>query len=161
MPRAARGNLKGEQACANRAMSKLISDCVLLADRHHGLSEGIRGLLETSFNSVFLVADETSLLEGVGLLRPAVVVVDLSLGAGDLPGLMRELRARAPGVKVLLLSVHDEPSVLRSAVATGADGIVLKRAIANDLLPAVDAILDGRRFISSLNPREPDQGMYD
>jgi hypothetical protein len=45
-------------------MTKQLSDCVLLADRHHGLSEGIRGLLETSFNSVFPVADETSLIEG-------------------------------------------------------------------------------------------------
>jgi DNA-binding NarL/FixJ family response regulator len=136
-------------------MSKLLSDCVLLADRHHGLSEGIRGLLETTFNSVFLVADETSLIEGAGLLRPAVVVVDLSLGAGDVVGLMRELRARAPGAKVLLLSVHDEPSVLRAAAAAGADGVVLKRAIATDLLLAVDEILAGRRFIPLVDPRKP------
>jgi DNA-binding NarL/FixJ family response regulator len=128
-------------------MSKLLSDCVLLADRHHGLSEGIRGLLETTFSSVFLVADETSLIEGAGLLRPAVVVVDLSLGGGDVVGLMRELRARAPGAKVLLLSVHDEPSILRAAAAAGADAVVLKRAIATDLLLAVDEILAGRRFI--------------
>jgi len=123
------------------------ADCVLLADRHHGLSESIRGLLEAAFDSVFLVADETSLIEGAGLLRPAVVVVDLSMGAGDIGGLVGKLRARAPQAKVLLLSVHDEPSVLRSAIATGADGIVLKRSIATDLLPAVDSILAGRRFI--------------
>jgi DNA-binding NarL/FixJ family response regulator len=137
-------------------MSKPLSDCVLLADRHHGLSESIRGLLETTFNSVFLVADENSLIEGAGLLRPAVVVVDLSLGAGDVVGLMRELRARAPGAKVLLLSVHDEPSVLRSAVAAGADGVVLKRAIATDLLLAVDEVLAGRRFVSISDTRKPD-----
>jgi two-component system secretion response regulator SsrB len=137
-------------------MNKSISDCVLLADRHNGLSEGVRGLLETSFSTVYLVADENSLIEGVGLLRPAVVVVDLSLGADDVLGMMRELRARSPGVKVLLLSVHDEPSILRSAVAAGADGIVLKRAIATDLLPAVDAILAGGRFIPSFIPRELD-----
>jgi len=136
-------------------MNNQLSGCVLLADCHHGLSESIRGLLETSFSSVFLVADETSLIEGAGLLRPAVVVVDLSLAAGDVLGLMRELRARAPGAKVLLLSVHDEPSVLRSAVAAGADGIVLKRAIATDLLPAVDAILAGHRFIPQFNPHKP------
>ena len=136
-------------------MTKQLSDCVLLADRHHGLSEAIRGLLETTFNSVFLVADENSLIEGAGLLRPAVVVVDLSLGAGDVVGLIRELRARAPGAKVLLLSVHDEPSVLRSAVAAGADGVVLKRAIATDLLLAVDEVLAGRRFISLSDARKP------
>ena len=126
-----------------------------MADRHHGLSESIRGLLETAFNSVFLVADEKSLIEGAGLLRPAVVVMDLSLGGGDVVGLMRELRARAPGAKVLLLSVHDEPSVLRSAVAAGADGVVLKRAIATDLLLAVDEVLAGRRFISLSDARKP------
>jgi DNA-binding NarL/FixJ family response regulator len=136
-------------------MSKSLSDCVLLADRHHGLSEGIRGLLETTFSSVFLVADETSLIEGAGLLRPAVVVVDLSLGGGDVVGLMRELRARAPGAKVLLLSVHDEPSILRAAAAAGADGVVLKRAIATVLLLAVDEVLAGRRFIPLVDARKP------
>ncbi len=137
-------------------MTKQLSNCVLLADRHHGLSEGIRGLLETTFGSVFLVADENSLIEGAGMLRPAVVVVDLSLGAGDVVGLIRELRARAPGAKVLLLSVHDEPSVLRAAVAAGADGVVLKRAIATDLLLAVDEVLAGRRFIPRPMLARPD-----
>jgi len=36
-------------------------NCVLLADRHHGLSEGVRGLFETAFDAVVMVADETSL----------------------------------------------------------------------------------------------------
>ena len=40
------------------------SDCVLLADRHHGLRESVPGLLETEFNAVFMVADEASFLEG-------------------------------------------------------------------------------------------------
>jgi len=82
-----------------------------------------------------------------------VVVVDLSLGAGDMFGLVRKLRERAPGAKVLLLSVHDEPTIARSAAAAGADGIVLKRAIATELLPAVDAILAGQRYVSPAEAR--------
>ena len=129
-------------------MNEQLADCVLLADRHHGLSEGIRSLLETTFSSVFMVADEASLIEGARRLRPAVVVVDLSLGAGDMFSLVRELRERAPGAKVLLLTVHDEPTVLHSVAAAGADGVVLKRAIATELLPAVDTILAGQRYVS-------------
>ena len=129
-------------------MSEQLADCVLLADRHHGLSEGIRSLLETTFSSVFMVADEASLIEGAARLQPAVVVVDLSLGAGNMFGVVQELRKRAPGAKVLLLSVHDEPTIVRSAVAAGADGVVLKRAIATELLPAVDTVLAGQRYIS-------------
>jgi len=49
---------------------------------------------------------------------------------------------------VLMLSVHDEPSVARSAIAAGADGVVLKRAIATDLLAGIETLLGGSHFVS-------------
>jgi DNA-binding NarL/FixJ family response regulator len=52
--------------------------CVLLADRHHWLIEGVRGLLETAFGTVFMVSDQASLFDGVERLKPSVTVVDLS-----------------------------------------------------------------------------------
>jgi len=122
--------------------------CVLLADRHHGLSEGIRGLLETAFIGVFMVADEVSLMEGAERLLPALVVVDASLARKDLPDLLASIRGRAPNAKVLLLSLYDAPTVADAAIAAGADGVVLKRSLATDLLPAVDALLAGQRYIS-------------
>jgi DNA-binding NarL/FixJ family response regulator len=117
--------------------------CVLLADRHHDLTEGMRGLLETAFGSVVMVADETSLLEGAGRLQPDVAVVDLSLARDRSLGWLQALRSRCPGLKVIVLSVHDEPNVRRAALEAGADVFVLKRAIATDLLPAVDRLRDG------------------
>jgi DNA-binding NarL/FixJ family response regulator len=123
-------------------------NCVLLADRHHGLSEGVRGLLETTFDKVFMVADHGSLMEGAERLRPEVIVVDLSFAGGDSAGFLRKLRERAPAAKLLLLSVHDEPTVTSSVLAAGADGVILTRSIATDLLPAVDAVLAGQRFVS-------------
>ena len=124
------------------------SNCVLLADRHHRLNEGIRGLLETAFSGVFVVADQPSLMEGAARLVPALIVVDVSLAEGNLCALLAAIRARAPGTKVLLLSVHDEPTVAAAAAAAGADGLVLKRAIATDLLPAIDALAGGQRYVS-------------
>jgi DNA-binding NarL/FixJ family response regulator len=123
--------------------------CVLIADRDDGLFEGIRGLLETTFGKVFLVTDRSSLIEGAERLKPAVIVMDMSHAAGNLPALMQELRDRAPGAKVLLLSVHDERTVLAAAIAAGADGLVLKRAIGQDLMPAIDALLAGQRYFDS------------
>ena len=125
------------------------TDCVLLADRHHGLRDGVRGLLETAFDTAFMVADEASLLEGAAQLQPTVVVLDLSLSGGDLAGLLDRIRVRASNAKVLLLTVHDEPTVAEAAIASGADAVVLKRCLATDLLPAVDALLAGGRYISS------------
>jgi DNA-binding NarL/FixJ family response regulator len=127
-------------------------NCVLLADRHHGLTEGVRGLLETTFRAVVMVADEVSLLESASRLQPVLAVVDFSLARRQNIGWLRELRARCPQLKVIVLSVHDELTVREAALAAGADGFVLKRAIATDLLPAVDAVLSGSRFFT--NPEE-------
>ena len=118
--------------------------CVLLADRHHGLTEGVRGLLETAFGSVVMVADEASLLESAVRLRPEVAIVDLSLARDGSLSWLRALRQRCPDLKVIVLSVHDEQSVRDAAMEAGADAFVLKRSIATDLLPAVDGVRQSR-----------------
>ena len=114
--------------------------CVLLADRHHDLTEGVRGLLETAFGTVVMVADEASLLEGASRLRPDVAVVDVSLARDNGLDWLRALRQRCPELKVIVLSVHDEQTVRRAAIEAGADAFVLKRAIVTDLLPAVELV---------------------
>ena len=129
-------------------MSNSAVNCVLLADRHHGLTEGMRGLLETAFDAVVMVADETSLFESTERLQPTLAVVDLSLSRGEGLQWLQRLRARCPAMKLILISVHDQPSVCRSAMDAGADGFVLKRALGIELLPAVDAVIGGKRFIS-------------
>jgi DNA-binding NarL/FixJ family response regulator len=129
-------------------MDEFTTSCVLLADRHHGLSEGIHGLLESVFSTVFMVTDEASLVEGARRLRPSVIVADLSLVPGDSLGFVRRLREQAGDAKLVLLSVHDELAVAQSVIAAGADGIVLKRSIATDLLPAIESLLGGSRYVS-------------
>jgi DNA-binding NarL/FixJ family response regulator len=114
--------------------------CVLLADRHHGLTEGMRGLLATAFGSVVMVADEASLIEGASRLQPDVAVVDLSLAPDSHLGWLHTLRQRCPDAKVIVLSVHDEQSVREAVMRAGADAFVLKRAIATDLMSAVSAV---------------------
>jgi DNA-binding NarL/FixJ family response regulator len=115
--------------------------CVLLADRHHGITEGIRGLLESMFHAVVMVADENSLLESASRLRPTVAVVELSLARTDSLRWLRQLRACSPISKIIVLSIHDEPSVRRTVLEAGADAFVLKRCVATELLPAIDAVL--------------------
>jgi DNA-binding NarL/FixJ family response regulator len=124
-------------------MSKKPSNCVLLADRHHGLTEGVRGLLETAFGTVVMVADEASLLEAAARLRPEVAIVDLSLARDNGLDWFQAVRQRCPDLKLIVLSVHDEESVRSAAMEAGADAFVLKRAIVTDLLPAVEKVRQG------------------
>jgi DNA-binding NarL/FixJ family response regulator len=128
--------------------------CVLLADRHHGLTEGVRGLLETAFGSVVMVADEASLIDAAVRLAPDVAVVDLSLAREQGLGWLRAVRERCPDLKIIVLSVYDEQSVRRAAMDAGADAFVLKRAIATDLLAAVESVRGGRQTepVTGANP---------
>jgi DNA-binding NarL/FixJ family response regulator len=132
----------------DRAKVSNPAKCVLLADRHHSLSEGIRGLLETAFGTIFIVADEASLLDGVNRLAPSVTIVDLALADGEWLRLLQTLRERSPASKLIVLSLYDELSVVRAAMGAGVDAFVLKRALATDMLDAVAAVLSDRSYIS-------------
>jgi DNA-binding NarL/FixJ family response regulator len=115
--------------------------CALLADRHLGLVEGVRGLLETEFEAVVVVGDEVSLFEAARQLDVTLAVVDLSLARGDGLGMIRRFRSRFPRLKLIALSVHREKNVEVAAIEAGANGFVAKGSIAVDLLPTIDTVL--------------------
>ena len=124
------------------------SNCVILADSHQDMLEGIRGLLQTSFESVVMVADEKSLFETVKKLQPDIVVVDLSLPVSDEVNVARKIRSLYPDLKFIILSVHDGATAVNEVMSAGAAGFVLKRCIATDLLSAVQEISKGNSYIS-------------
>jgi DNA-binding NarL/FixJ family response regulator len=122
------------------------SGCVLLGHAHQRLSDGLRGWLQASFDGVFVVADTASLIAGAHKLQPQLVVLDLALAEGRLSPLLAELHRGAPHSRTLVLSDHEDAGVDASILSAGADGVVHKASLATDLLPAVDAVLDGRRY---------------
>lgn len=123
-------------------------NCALLADRHTALSEGIRGLLETSFQTVYTVADLPSLKEGALRLSPALIVLDISLVTNGFSPLLSELRHLSPDARIIVLTVHDQATVARTALACGAHSVVLKRSIGTDFLVAISAVLSGEAYVS-------------
>src|SRR5271166_2685716 len=117
--------------------------CLLLADAHSNMLEAVRGLLGGKFATTIMVADEASLLEAVGRMDPDLVVVDLSLPVSGNVNAVQTLCGRYPGLRVVVLSIHDEQPALARVLAAGAKGFVLKRTAAVDLTEAVDAVLRG------------------
>lgn len=93
-----------------------------------------------------MVSDDRSLCDSARRLQPRVVVVDVALAQGDICGLIRRLRSSASGSKVILLGAHIEAAIVAAAKEAGADAMVNKRAIASDLLRAVDAVLRDEPF---------------
>ena len=100
-----------------------------------------------------MVADLGSLLETIERLDPDIVVVDLSMPVQDGTNVVRQLMDRFPGLRVIALSVHDDPTVATQIRNAGVAGFVLKRTAATDLIPAVEAVLGGGSFVSPAAPR--------
>ena len=88
-----------------------------------------------------VVGDEVSLFESVRQLHVALAMVDLLAATRRWAGVNSTDRANFPQLKLIALSVHDEKSAELAAIEAGANGFVLKRSIATDLLPTIDAVL--------------------
>jgi two-component system secretion response regulator SsrB len=122
--------------------------CVLLADSHVNILEGVRGLLETEFETVVMVSEQHSLFETIERLKPDLAVVDLSLPVSSGNNIVRQIKQQFPDLPVIILSVHDEQTVVNEVMTAGAAGFVLKRSVASDLLPAVDTVFNGHTYTS-------------
>jgi DNA-binding NarL/FixJ family response regulator len=111
--------------------------------------EALRGLLAGRFTATVMVADVTSLLEAVGRIGPDLVVVDHSMSASGGANVVRTLFSQYPGLRVIVLSVHDEQAAVSQVLGAGAAGFVLKRTAAAELTAAVDAVLRGETYVSA------------
>ena len=121
---------------------------VLLAIRYPAMMEGIRGLLETMFDSVVMVSDERSLLETLGKLDPDLVVVDLSFQVVRESNAAVLLNRYDPELKFIVLSTYEEQEIMEDCISSGASGYVLKRSAGRDLGEAVEEVLKGDTFVS-------------
>lgn len=134
----------------------------LLADGHLGMLGGVHSLLDTLFETVLMVADERSLMEAVATFKPDLVVVDLSLSREGEANIAGRLMQRHPELRLIVLSVHDEPTVVSQVRNAGAAGFVLKRSAATDLIPAVQEVLRGGSYASAAKQqacREADRNL--
>ncbi|MDX9788199.1 MAG: response regulator transcription factor [Desulfobacterales bacterium] len=123
---------------------------IMLADKHANMLGGICRLLEDEAKTVLMVADERSLYDALESFHPDVVLVDQSLPFSGGINIASALKRDFPNIKIIILSLHEERSIIKDAMAAGADGFVLKRRAVIDLIPAIREVLEGRKYISSL-----------
>ena len=121
---------------------------VILADNHQNMLAGERVLLESMFETVFMVADEASLIEAAEKLSPDLIVADLSLPVSHEINIARRLKKAFPGIKLIMLSVHDEGTAVGECLVAGASGFVLKRTAVNDLVRAIETVMKGDIYMS-------------
>src|SRR5262245_16036538 len=121
---------------------------IVLAEDHAEMAEQLRGLLVSEFDVVAVVANGQALLHAAEVTHPDVVVTDIVMPELDGIAATAALLAKQPAVRVVLVTVHDEPELVERGQAAGALGFVSKHRAGYELLPAVKAVLRGERYVS-------------
>ncbi|QXI16267.1 response regulator [Pseudomonas hamedanensis] len=123
---------------------------LLLVDDHSLIRAGVRALvLDIPGYAVIGEANDGSqLLEMVEQLSPDIVLLDISMReTGGLEALQRLKRVR-PQSKVLILSMHTDPTLIMQALESGAHGYLLKDTTATELEHALEALRNNERYLS-------------
>lgn len=136
---------------------------VLIVDDHPMVAEGIESILE-SYDDISVVGtcnSARSAIETFEALDPDVVLMDLNMpGMGGMTATEIMLERR-PGTRILILSMHDSPEYISSALSHGAMGYILKDVPTDEIKQAIDAVMSGERYLctgasGSLHPKGDD-----
>lgn len=122
---------------------------ILLVDDHPLVRTGLKTWIdgETDLEVVGEVDNGRDAVRQVRTLRPDVVIMDISMPGMDGVRTMQRLKDDDPDVKVLMLTIHKEESVLRQALQAGASGFLLKRTVEEEIIPAIRAVAESKIYI--------------
>ena len=133
---------------------------VLIADDHAVLRSGLRMLLEAQPDVEIAgeAGDGTQVVQQARELQPDVVLMDLTMPGPHSGEVIRHVVRAAPKTRVLILTMHDDPAYLASALAAGAAGYVVKKVADSELLIAIRAVHAGRTFVDLTQTLTPPPG---
>jgi len=122
---------------------------VLIADDHAVLRSGLRMLLEAQPDIEIAgeAGDGPQVVQRARELQPDVVLMDLTMPGPPSGEVIGQVLRAAPATRVLILTMHDDPAYLASALAAGAAGYVVKKVADSELLTAIRAVHAGRTFV--------------
>lgn len=126
---------------------------VLLADDHRLLRDAITRLLEPDCEVVGAVGDGQDLLDTAPAVRPDVVVLDVAMPHVNGLDAARRLKRSQPDVKVIFLTMNEDPDVAAEAFRAGASGYLLKHSAAAELLQAIREVMCGRSYVTPFATR--------
>ena len=130
---------------------------VLLADDHTLLLEAFEKLIEHEYTVVGAVSDGRALLSAAAELRPDVIVLDIAMPLLNGLDAARQLKKTMPKIKLIFLTMNEDPNVASEAFRAGASGYLLKTSASSELSKAIKEALCGRSYVTPIIT----QGMVD
>ncbi|MGB7751492.1 MAG: response regulator transcription factor [Candidatus Acidiferrales bacterium] len=121
---------------------------VLLADDHQMLVDALKSVLEPRCEVVGSVTDGRSLLEAAERLQPDVIVLDIAMPQLNGLDAGRKLQQKMPGVKLIFMTMNEDPYLIGEAFRAGASAFLLKQAAGFELIDAIEKVLKGGRYVT-------------
>jgi DNA-binding NarL/FixJ family response regulator len=121
---------------------------VLLADDHRLLVEAFAKLLEAECEIVGHVGDGLALLEAAPKLKPDVVVLDVAMPLLNGLDAGRKLKEQMPDVRLIFVTMNEDPDLVVQAFRIGASGYLLKRSAGSELLLAIREVMERRHYVT-------------
>src|SRR5262245_37107606 len=123
---------------------------VLIADDHILILEAFKRLLEPEFDVVGTVAAGRALIASAAELKPDVIVLDILMPLLNGLDAGRQVKQLLPSVKLIYLTMDQDPDLAAEAFRLGASGYVLKNSAANELSFAIHEGVKGRSYVTPL-----------
>jgi DNA-binding NarL/FixJ family response regulator len=123
---------------------------ILIVDDHTIMRDGLQALLssEPSYEVVGTVADGKTAIQSVGTLNPDVILMDLTMPGTSGIDAIKEIKRRAPAVRIIALTFHKEDKYIHATLEAGADAYVLKDDSRTELFTALTSVIRGKSYLS-------------
>lgn len=123
---------------------------VILADDHTLVRDALKNLLEPEFEVVGCFANGQALVEAAQQLKPNVIVLDIGMPMMNGLNAGRRLKQLLPTVKLIYLTMNQDPDLAAEAFRLGANGYLLKNSAASELVDAIRLAIRGGAYITRL-----------
>lgn len=123
---------------------------IVIAEDHTILRAGLRALLsgQNGLEVIGEAGDGREAIRKVDTLQPDLLLIDLSMPKLNGIDAIREIKSQHPEIKIIVLTVHKSDEYIIAALKAGANGYMLKDASQNELLLAIDYVINGKTFLS-------------
>lgn len=121
---------------------------IVIADDHVVFAEALRLLLEKNYHVVGIVADGRKLVAEAARLKPDVITVDVGMPLLNGLDAARRVREELPKVKLVFLTMQDNPNLAAAALELGGVGFVLKQSATRELMKAIEQVVHGETYLT-------------
>jgi len=121
---------------------------ILIADDHAMFAETVGLMLEKAYTVVGTVSDGRALISATMKLNPDLVVLDVGMPFLNGFDAARRIREQLPKLKLVFLTMHEDPNLAAAALELGCIGFVLKHSAGSELLKAIENVLRGFSYVT-------------